>query len=107
MRAIDADALKEELVKDLANTMRMIELHKGDMAVRVLNKLDEAETLDVAPVVHAKWKVIEVEATQTRFACSKCNKTVECGNDYFLKPTKHIGAIYPYCHCGAKMDLKE
>ncbi len=49
MRPIDADALKEELVRDLANIMRMMEMHKGDIAVRVLDKVDEAPTLDVIP----------------------------------------------------------
>ncbi len=54
MRLIDADALKSEMVADLANTMRMREMHKGDMAVRVLNKIDEALTIDAIPVVRCK-----------------------------------------------------
>lgn len=54
MRPIDADALKPEMVSDLANTMRMQEMHKGDMAVRVLNKIDEAPTIDAVSVVRCR-----------------------------------------------------
>ena len=54
MRLIDADALKKEMVSDLANTMRMPEMNKGDIAVRVLNKIDEAPTIEAVPVVHYK-----------------------------------------------------
>lgn len=47
---ISREALKEEMVKDLANTMRMTEMHKGDMAVRVLNKIDEAQAVYAIPI---------------------------------------------------------
>jgi hypothetical protein len=54
MRLIDAEALKSEMITDLANAMRMQEVHKGDMAVRVLNKIDEASTIDAVPVIYCK-----------------------------------------------------
>ena len=50
MWLIDADALKTEMVNELANTMRMTEMHKGDMALRVLNKIDEAPAVDAIPI---------------------------------------------------------
>ena len=56
-RLIDGDALKNEMVTDLANTMRMQEMHKGDMALRVLNKIDEAPTIDAEPVRHGRWGI--------------------------------------------------
>lgn len=59
MRLIDADALKNEMVTDLANTMRMQEMHKGDMAVRVLNKIDEAPTIEAEPVRYGRWEWYE------------------------------------------------
>jgi rubrerythrin len=91
MRPIDADALKEDLVKDLANTMRMMEMHKGDMALRVLNKLDESPTLDVAPVVHGRWDDSLDGITPY---CTECGRTHKCFN---RTPN--------YCpNCGAKMD---
>lgn len=107
MRPIDADELKKDLGEVLINLMKSHETSRIEKVGFALDVVDEAETLDVAPVVHAKWKVVEVDATQTKFACSKCGRTIECGNDYFMKPTKHIGAIYPYCHCGSKMDGDE
>ena len=68
--------------------------------------VDAQTTVDAAPVVHGKWVVEKVDATSTIFKCSKCYREVERMNDYFLKPTKFISHYYPYCHCGAKMDLE-
>lgn len=73
MRLIDADALKNEMVTDLANTMRMQEMHKGDMAVRVLDKIDEAITIDAVHVVrceNCKHWVESVAATKSVKCCA-------------------------------------
>ena len=58
-------------------------------------------------VKHGRWIVKKVNGTDAVFACSECSREVEARNDYFGKPTEHIAKIYPYCHCGAKMELKE
>lgn len=62
-------------------------------------------TIEAEPVRHGKWIAAKIDATETKFQCSECGREVKCGNDYFMKPTKHVNASYPYCHCGAKMDL--
>ena len=89
---ISRDALKDEMVKDLASTMRMTEMHKGDMAIRVLNKIDEAHTIEAEPVRHGEW-VKMVFTDSGKFAGYKCS---ECG---LIAKRK-----FSYCHCGAKMD---
>ena len=68
--------------------------------------INNAPTIEAEPVRHGKWIVVKVDATETKFQCSECGREVKCGNDYFMKPTKHVNASYPYCHCGAKMDLE-
>ena len=61
---------------------------------------------DVAPVVHGRWTVIENHGDFTVFSCSECSRKVKIANDYFGKPNAHVNKYYPYCHCGAKMDLE-
>lgn len=68
------------------------------------NLIEIIPTVDAEPVRHGEWIVQKVDANQTKFYCSECERCVLCGNDYFMKPTKHIAYFYPYCHCGAKMD---
>lgn len=75
-----------------------------DEVVRII---DREPTIEAEPVVHGRWDVIQVNGTCTTFACSVCSREEEARNDYFGKPTEHIAKIYPYCHCGAKMDLKD
>lgn len=47
MRLIDATALHRELVVEMVKCLRMSEETKGSMAERVLNKVDEAPTIEV------------------------------------------------------------
>lgn len=68
--------------------------------------VEEAPAADVAPVRHGRWGVTQVNGVDAIFACSECSREVKAANDYFGKPTEHIAKIYPYCHCGAKMDSK-
>ena len=58
---------------------------------------------DVVEVKHGEWVVQKVNGVDSVFTCSVCGREVESANDYFGKPTAHIAAKYPYCHCGAKM----
>lgn len=98
MRLIDADALPlerygEEVISWYATGWN-----------DAIDAINRAPAVDAEPVRHGKWIVQKVDANQTKFYCSECERCVLCGNDYFMKPTKHIAYFYPYCHCGAKMD---
>lgn len=55
-------------------------------------------------VRHGEWIAKNIGGASTLFICSNCQREIEVCNDYFGKPTKHMSAIYPYCHCGTKMD---
>ncbi len=62
-------------------------------------------TADVVEVRHGKWvKVIGFDVDKrVWFMCSKCGRSV------FVYPNDldKIDVIFPYCHCGAKMDGKD
>lgn len=81
MRPIDADALWKAIGLGSSDWIKgcVLEWH-----------FDDAPTLDVAPVVHGRWK--DQDYTFTRFTCTACGSInhKECTN---------------YCpNCGAKMD---
>lgn len=61
--------------------------------------LDEIEALpeiDAEPIKHGHWIIID----DVEKFIAKCS---ECGR---VEDTRWI-EDYPYCHCGAKMDLKD
>ena len=49
--------------------------------------VDEAPAADVAPVIHAHWKITH---PYLELMCSRCGEVAD--------------QEYMYCHCGAKMD---
>ena len=73
-------------------------------SVVYVEDIEEIPSIDAEPIRHGEWIVQKVDANQTKFYCSECERTVLCGNDYFMKPSEYVTKIYPYCHCGAKMD---
>jgi rubrerythrin len=92
VRLIDANALKNEMADDLAATIRMSEMHKTDMAVRVLNKIDEANTIDAVPVVRCRncrlWRRTDKHYGKCPFLIGEHQYTSEDG----------------FCNLGEKMD---
>jgi hypothetical protein len=116
MRLIDADALK----KAFATDMRIV-LFDGTrqgaggflvQRYQVVGLIDEAPTVDVAHVVHARWKQgyelvrgMEDNSELPYVACSNCGQT-EYGAD--LEDYTDYDDLPNYCpNCGAKMDGKE
>lgn len=95
MRLIDADAITEIV---------QLNIRLGNRTVfDVLNAIDDAPTIDAAPVVHGEWidKLIPTgvsafgvdEMTCEEQECSVCHKK------YW------VGEQRNYCpNCGAKMD---
>lgn len=98
MKLIDDDEFVEYLKDNL-------DIWKHPEALDwAIGKLKQEPAADAEPVRHRRWVPQRIECVSTRFVCSGCKREVEITNDYFGKPTKHAGVIYPYCHCGAKMD---
>lgn len=69
--------------------------------------LDALPTVDAEPVRHAYWKLISTRKNKYNFRflykCSDCGRLIQI---YSEEPLQ-MADIYPYCHCGAKMDGKE
>ncbi len=69
---------------------------------------------DVQEVRHGKWVEVETEydiGNSAIYECSLCGRKIGCdryptkrvaGLDYPIAVT--VEELYPYCHCGAKMD---
>lgn len=89
-----AEWLKDEFVSLCFNgddrMLRAPEQTLGDM----LKRLKEFAVIDAERVRHAYW-IKMVWSDSSKFAGYKCS---ECGRGAKRK--------YPYCHCGAKMDLE-
>lgn len=96
MRLIDADVLSKS-IKDGDGTP--IQKFFADVCVA------GAPTVDAAPVVHGRWlpehhkdKVSQTEYhSYIWYHCSECGRRLIGYRD----PREA-----PYCHCGAKMDLR-
>jgi len=73
----------------------------GDMFATKLDIL-KIPTADVEKVRHAKWIKNE------RYVCDSEDKpVVKIGEDFTCSECSRISKNEePYCHCGAKMDLK-
>jgi len=57
--------------------------------------------VDAAPVVHGHW--IEISLSNHTYKCSVCGRLLVNITDGKNNVAKH----YPYCHCGAKMDVPD
>ena len=97
MRPIDADALLRSET-ERCGTSPVV--GTCTMNNRFLHRvLDEAPTLDVAPVVHGRW-TIECD----NFDCEFMRCSV-CGEEFYNGDNDTVDMLPNYCpNCGAKMD---
>lgn len=68
--------------------------------------LEKRPVVDLATVVYARWVPFRSGDWTSVYECSKCHRmiAVSCDKDMVVGQVKKM---YPYCHCGAKMDIKE
>lgn len=89
MRLVDADELREEILK---------EDYDNDTINNLLDLVDFSKTVDVEPIKHGRW-FLERDPNGNPY-CFHCSC---CDSDYH-----HIGvtSATKYCpNCGAKMDI--
>ena len=95
MRPIDAEVLEGLFRKQIENGAT-------DIVAAVEDALQDTPTLDVAPVVHARWIYsgdMDSDGNSQGY-CSRCG----AGD----KHRADLKNFVPYCwKCGAKMDAKE
>ena len=65
----------------------------------VLEYAENLPAADVSPAVHGRWEQIKEWATKAKYRCSVCGREI-------MSAVKVNIEKYPYCHCGAKMDLE-
>ena len=99
MRLIDADALKNT-IKNMPNDY-YCDLCIGD----ALKEIDNAPTVDAAPVVRGEWRQGKEFSTyprvpfiSTAYYCSNCEGEAYWDTDYGQQ-------LFGFCpNCGARMD---
>ena len=77
-----------------------------DNAVRLINGIPAA---DVEPVRRGKWNIRVSDERTLCLECPVCGRKVDNFNLHRLLifgEYREACRRYPYCHCGAKMDLE-
>lgn len=110
MRLIDAEPIKKFIVDGLNNP----DLKKafGHDAIEILTEIEYAPTVDAVPVVHGRWrlrsktiKLMDDYDEEFYVACNLCKREEYIPFDFDVqKMLDDAKRLYPYCHCGAKMD---
>lgn len=70
------------------------------------DELEKLPAADVSTVRHGRWLLITAGYRIFGWCCSECGRTVVITCDEELRQSK-LEKEYPFCHCGAKMDLEE
>lgn len=100
-RYIDAEPILKKLAAEINKSGKYTAYESGlDDAYFYVNN---APTADVQEVNHGTWVCQGMRKTKYKvtfiYHCSRCFRVVTCELD-----EAPIADIYPYCHCGAKMD---
>ena len=72
--------------------------------------LNSVPAADVEPVRHGNWNIRLADERTLCLECSICGRKVDNIDLHYLLEAGEYGEAcrrYPYCHCGAKMDLEE
>ena len=99
MRLIDAKAMEKQ-VKKFCKNIPFI----GDGFLRLIRS---QPTIDAEIVRHGHWEEIiddyKHPAVGSTVRCSQCWRREKVGW-HMESAEKRAAELYPYCHCGAKMD---
>ena len=83
---------------------------KYDMLQEMLDKLEAIPAADVEPVRRGKWNIRLADEMTLCLECSACGRKVDNIDLHHLLEAGEYGEAcrrYPYCHCGAKMNLED
>ena len=72
---------------------------------RIQEVINSVPSADVAPVRHGRWLLITAGYRNFGWCCSECGRSVSINCDEELMQSK-LEKEYPFCHCGARMDLE-
>lgn len=89
---IDREKIRLEVCSDCTRHVSFV-CQNPEPCYKLLAAFLEAKPVDVAPVVHGKWKIMHV------------GRTIKCSNCGIIFDRFVNGAQLPeHCFCGAKMD---
>lgn len=55
-----------------------------------------------------KWNLTKIHNCYEIYQCDKCKREITVFHRYGCSPTiAQVTEDYPYCHCGAKMEVDE
>lgn len=99
MRPIDAKAMEKQ-VKEFFKNIPFI----GDGFLRLIRS---QPTIDAEIVRHGHWEEVIGDYKNPTIGaivrCSQCGRRETVGW-FTTTPEDRAAELYPYCHCGAKMD---
>ena len=100
--------MDDYISRDAAKQILSVLLVK-DAAECACNLVDCVLPADVEPVRRGKWNIRVSDERTLCLECSVCGRKVDNFNLHRLLIFGEYGEAfrrYPYCHCGAKMDLE-
>ncbi len=71
--------------------------------------ITQVPAADVEPVRRGNWNIRLADEMTLCLECSECGRRVDNIDLHYLLEAGEYGEAcrkYPYCHCGAKMDLE-
>lgn len=89
--------------------MEIVKRTSGDYAA-AFSEIRKLPAADVEPVRRGKWNIQVSDERTLCLECSVCGRKVDNFNLHRLLIFREYEVAcwrYPYCHCGAKMDLEE
>lgn len=101
-----SDYIGRETIKD---AMLRYGFKAPDMTVTEFVE-DELPAADMEPVRHGNWNIRLADEMTLCLKCSICGRKVDNIDLHCLLEAGEYGEAcqrYPYCHCGAKMNLED
>ena len=83
--------------------------HTG-LADCIAIEIEGLPAADVEPVRRGNWNIRLSRKSTLCLVCSVCGRKVDNSDLRLLLELGEYGAacqLYPYCHCGAKMELED
>ena len=83
---------------------------RQELLKAVASVFDTVPAADVEPVRRGNWNIRLADEMTLCLECSVCGRKVDNSDLRLLLELGEYGAacqLYPYCHCGAKMDLED
>ena len=83
---------------------------RQELLKAVASVFDIVPAADVEPVRHGNWNIRLADEMTLCLECSVCGRKVDNIDLHYLLEAGEYGEAcrrYPYCHCGAKMDLED